>query len=56
MWDFDVIKPEDLITYELIFQEAACEYHNHVDSKQREPSSRKYKSQYNPSLPKAYTI
>ena len=52
----DVISPEDLITYESLVQEATCEYRDLVHSKQWEPSTSTEKSQYQPSLPKAYTV
>ena len=54
--DMDVISQEDLITYESLVQEATQEYRDLVDSKRWEPATSKEKSQYQPSLPKAYTV
>ena len=52
----NVISPEELITYESLVQEATHEYCDLVNSKQREPANGKEKSQYQPSLPRAYIV
>ena len=54
--DMDVLSQEDLITYESLVQEATREYRDLVDSKRWEPSTRKEKYKYQPSLPKAYNV
>ena len=51
----DVISKEEFTTYESLVQEATHEYRNIVYSKWWEPAIGKEKSQYKPSLPKAYT-
>ena len=52
----DVISSEEITTYDSLVQEATCEYRDIVDSKWREPDTSKKKSQYQPSLPKAYMV
>ena len=52
----DVISQEGPITYDSFVQEATREWRNLVYSKQWEPTTSKEKSQYQPSLPKAYTV
>ena len=52
----DVISQEDLITYEALVQGVTQEYRDIVDSKWWEPATSKEKSQYQPSLPKVYTV
>ena len=52
----DVISQEDLITYEILVQQATQEYRDLGDSKRWEPATSKEKSQYQTSLPKAYTV
>ena len=52
----DVISQEDLITYDSLVQEATQEYRDLVDSKLWEPATSKEKSQYQPSLTKAYNM
>ena len=52
----DILSQEDLITYESLVQEATQEYRDLVDSKRWELATSKEKSQYQPSLPKAYTV
>ena len=52
----DVLSQEDLITYGSLVKEATREYRDLVDSKQWEPATSKEKSQYQPFLPKAYTV
>ena len=54
--DMNVISQEDLITYEYLVQEATREYRDLVYSKRWESATSKEKSQYQPSLPKAYTV
>ena len=54
--DMDVLSQKDLITYEFLVQEATQEYHDLVDSKRWEPATSKEKSQYQPSLPRAYNV
>ena len=56
VYDMDVISQEDLITYESFVQEATQEYRDFVYSKRWETTTSKEKSQYQPSLPKAYTV
>ena len=52
----DVISQEELITYESLVQEATLEYRDLVGSKWWEPATSKKHSQYQPSLPKVYTV
>ena len=54
--DMDVISQEDIITYKSLVKEATQEYRDLVDSKRWEPATSKEKSQYQRSLPKAYTV
>ena len=54
--DMDVLSQECIITYESLVQEAKREYRNLVDSKRWKPATSQEKSQYQPSLPKAYTM
>ena len=54
--DMDVLSQEDIITYGSLVKEATREYRDLVDSKQWEPATSKEKSQYQPFLPKAYTV
>ena len=54
--DMDVISQEEIIIYESFVQEAMCEYRDLVDLKQWETATSKEKSQYQPSLLKAYTV
>ena len=51
----DVISQEELTTYEFLVQEGTSEYYNLVNSKRWEPAIIKENSQYQTSLPKAYT-
>ena len=52
----DIISQEKLITYESLVQEVVCEYRYLVHSNRWEPATSKEKSQYQPSLPKSYTV
>ena len=52
----DVILQEDIITHDSLVQEATREYRNLVDSNWWEPATSKEKSQFKPSLPKAYIV
>ena len=54
--DMDFISQDDLITNESLVQEATQEYRDLVDSKRWKLATIKGKSQYQPSLPKAYTV
>ena len=52
----DVISKEDIITYDILVQEATREYRDIVDSKRWEPATSKEKSQNSPLLPKEYNV
>ena len=50
------IKPEDVVTYYSLAQEAPCECCDLFGSKRWDPADRKEKSQYYPLLPKALIV
>ena len=54
--DMDVISQEYIITYKSLVQESTREYRNLLDSKRWELATSKENSQYQPSLPKSYTL
>ena len=56
MCDIDVMSQEELITYESIVQGATQEYRNFVNLKRWELATRKEKSKFQPSLPRAYIV